>query len=179
MSLGKKNPKRSLRNQCQFQIPHCKVLLLLKLAIRKPLPGRGLWTSSYYRTWCWVLSGKWPHYSLGPVGVKEKMHVRKVTGWKQGHVLNTRGSLVAQACFWLKSESFRWMECKPHTNYWNPIKETPFSVCLSIHPPSHTNTVSQIYPSVEKMEKFSAGFHFPYLPGAGWQLKRWNGSEAT
>lgn len=32
------------------------------------------------------------------------------------------------------------MECKPHTNYWNPIKETPFSVCLSIHPPTHKST---------------------------------------
>jgi len=59
------------------------------------------------------------------------------------------------------------MECKPHTNYWNPIKETRFSVCLSIHPPTHTSTVSQKYPSVEMTEKFSAGFRFPYLPGAG------------
>lgn len=41
---------------------------------------RGLWTNSCYRTWCWLLDGKWPHYSLGPVGAKAKMHVRKLTG---------------------------------------------------------------------------------------------------
>lgn len=59
------------------------------------------------------------------------------------------------------------MECKPHTNYWNPIKETPFSVCVFIHPPTHKTTVSQKYPLAEMMEKFSACFLFPYLPGAG------------
>lgn len=35
-------PKPSSRNQCQLQIPHFKVLLLVKLAIRKPLPERVL-----------------------------------------------------------------------------------------------------------------------------------------
>jgi len=38
----KKKRKPSWRNQCKFQIPHWKVLLLVKPAIGKPLPGRGL-----------------------------------------------------------------------------------------------------------------------------------------
>jgi len=143
------------------------VFLLVKPAIRRPLPGRRnqlLLSDSKHNSW-------WEMTTLlsGACGCQRKDACEKSHWLKTGHILNTRGNLVAQTCFWLKSEAFRWMECKPHTNYWNPIKETPFSICLSIHPSicPPTQVVSQKYHFFRNDGKIQRLLHFS-LPPSCW-----------
>lgn len=104
-----------------------------------------------------LLVGSDHNFSPGTVGVRAKAHVRKHAGtcfWMLAVVL------VADAWFWLISQSFRWMECKPHTNYWKAMKETPFSVCLSIHPSAHPHDCSVFEKCLLLME--------------GWKIPLWS-----